>query len=124
MFSSITLESWKQIRRQAPSTITASVDRHDQPSGPDPVDIGIGGSAEKPSWSNSLQHFRPGLRSLGLGGCLLCYKSCTPLLCVVATLSAAQQRCSGARDGAALGADGVDEQPGSGAGNASRQVYR
>jgi uncharacterized oxidoreductase len=41
--------------------------------GPDPVDLGIGGSAEKPSWSNSLQHFRPSLRSLGLGGCLLCY---------------------------------------------------
>jgi short-subunit dehydrogenase involved in D-alanine esterification of teichoic acids len=59
----------------------------------------------------------------GLDGRLLCNQSCTPLLCVVAALPPARQRCSGTRDSATLGADGVDEQPGSGAGNAPRQVY-
>ena len=61
---------------------------------------------------------------IGLGGGLLCNQSRTPLLCIVATLPTARQRCSGTRDSAPLGADRVDEQPGSGAGNASRRVYR
>jgi short-subunit dehydrogenase involved in D-alanine esterification of teichoic acids len=57
-------------------------------------------------------------------GCLLCHQSCTPLLRVIATLSPAEQRCSRARASTTLGADGVDEQPGSEAGNATRQIYR
>ena len=37
------------------------------------------------------------------------YKSCAPLLCIIATLPTSRQRCSSARGGATLGAHGTDE---------------
>jgi NAD(P)-dependent dehydrogenase (short-subunit alcohol dehydrogenase family) len=77
------------IGRQA-----ARVDRHDQSSGTHPLDLCPDGSAEEPSRCDHLQHFSPCLCANGGDGRLLRYKSCAPLLRVIATLSASRQRCS------------------------------
>src|ERR1700722_4273692 len=109
MFSSITPESWNRIRRQASSTTAPRVDCHNQSPRSDSFDSGSRGSPEEPSWCDCLQHVGPGLCAFGCDGCLFRCQSCTPLLCVVATLLAPRQRCSSARGGAALGAHGADE---------------
>jgi len=60
----------------------------DQSSRPHSVDIGSSGSPEEPTWCDYLQHVGPRLCAFGCDGCLFCHQSCTPLLCVVATLLA------------------------------------
>ena len=76
---------------------------------PDPLDLGSPGSAEEPTWCDCLQHLGPCLCATGCDSDLFGHKSCAPLLFAVATLPASRQRCSSARAGAALGADGTNE---------------
>jgi NAD(P)-dependent dehydrogenase (short-subunit alcohol dehydrogenase family) len=51
----------------------ARVDRYNQFPRCHPVNIGSSESAEKPSWSNSLQHVGTCVRAIGCDCCLFCY---------------------------------------------------